>query len=406
MPSQVSSNVAPVVQIELISGSTVIPILTHHYFQSLEITERAVGSFHGVVQLFDPTYDFLEGLVLAAGSDRFIRLRWGWDELGLSAANVPTVTGFIVKYTPEFMPHGIQLTIELISGNAKTSMLDRLVRSFPEQTRVSDIVQAIADERGWTAFIEGTDKPWPEPLSSAGESDVAFIKALVSKALSPSGEGGYVFYFDVQDRLHFHTTSFAAEGSVRSKQYIVARDNAGEVLSFAPSDSSFFAAMLGAGKSVFRATTSTEAAAIASEATVETGLNNSGTRIDPSASAWPDFGSGIQSFINFVTRHKDELDANARARYEEMRRITYPAKMETIGTHDLRVLDFVDVQYIKPDGQPHYLSGQFRVLSLKHRVDAQGWRTEFDLARSGRDPGAGTVPLSGASTLQPEVVAP
>lgn len=405
MPSAVSSSASPIVEIELLSGGQTIALTPHNHFQSLQITERALGSFHGFVTLFDPEFEALEDVFLQAGSDRFMRIRWSWDELGLNAANVPTITGFIVKYTPVFEPHGVVLTAEILSGNLKDSMIDRRVRSFPEQTLISDMVQTIADERGWTAFIEPTVQQWPEPINSSGESDPKFIKTILrKKAKNAAGEGGYVCYFDIEDRFHFHTPGFAAEGPIRVKTYVVARDNSGEVVSFEPTDASFFAATLGAGKTLFRSSSSVDGAATLAEGDSETGIRDAGVRLDPTAEAVPDYGDGVMSVHDLHARHDVELETAAQARYDDMRKFVYPARMVVLGTHDVRTLDFVNVQYIKADGQPHYLSGQFRVMEVIHQLDMSGWRTVLDLARSGRDPSQGTVSRSGRGTLVPTPV--
>lgn len=405
MPSSVSSSAAPIVEIELLSGGQSISLTPHNHFQSLQLTERALGSFHGFITLFDPEYEVLEDIFLQAGGDRFMRIRWSWDELGLNAANVPTITGFIVKYTPVFEPHGVVLTAEILSGNLKDSMLDRRTRSFPAQTLISAMVQSIADERRWTAFIEPTTQQWPEPINSHGESDPKFIaRTLRQKALNAAGEGGYMCYFDCEDRFHFHTPGFPADGSVRVKEYVVARDNSGEVVSFEPTDASFFAATLGAGKTLFRASSSVDGAATAKEGDPEVGVADAGVRLDPTAEAVPDYGDGVMSVHDFHARHDVELVTAAQARYDDMRKFVYPARLTVLGTHDVRTLDFVDVQYIKADGQPHYLSGQFRVMEVIHQVDMSGWKTILDLARSGRGPASGTVSRSGKGSLTPSPI--
>ena len=405
MPSAVSSNPSLVMEIELISGGTVVSLTPHNHFQSFQITERALGSFHCFITLFDPDYEELEELFLQAGSDRFLRIRWNWAELGLSAANVPTITGFIVKYTPTFEVNGVVLTLEVLSGNLKDAMIDRRTRSFPAQTLISNMVQRIADDRGWSAFIEPTVQQWPEPINSSGESDLKFIAHMLRpKAVNTNGESGYLCYFDCEDNFHFHTPSFPAAGAIRTKEYIFARDNAGEVVSFEPTDASFFAAQLGAGKSLFRASNSQAAAPTAVEASVEGGVLNQGTRLDPDASSIPDYGEGIMSVHDFQARHDEELEAATRSRYDDMRKFFYPARMVVLGTHDVRTLDFVNVQYIKANGQPHYLSGQFRVMEVIHQVDQGGWKTSLDLARSGVDPRAGTVTKGATATLTPESI--
>ena len=73
------------------------------------------------------------------------------------------------------------------------------------------------------------------------------------------------------------------------------------------------------------------------------------------------------------------------------------------GTHRARVGHFINVDYTKTDGTPHYLSGNFQTFKVKHNVGVGvGWITEFELLRAGIESLPGTAPITASTTVTPQ----
>lgn len=394
-----------VMEMEIEAGSRTIPIPAQEFVESFEIESSTRSAYSGTITLFDQD-GALENLFLVSGLNRRVRFRWNWSDLGL--ANAPQFIGSIVRYTPTFMPQGIQFVLEIVPTSLLGAIMDKRVRSFPAGTIISDIVRQIADERGWpTTDVRGNETIEPtglsidQPFSTTDESDVRFINDQLRKqAVNASGVGGYSFFFDTFGAVHFHTKTFLPS---RAKRYVFGRDAAGEVISFTPTDTSVLALMAGAGNAVFRSHSSINAAPTAKDATATTGLEDQPEIVEESATAVADYGNTTHAAINLMSRDVDELERLAKDARERARDLHFLAELQAVGTHGVELFDYVDVTYLRSNGQPHYMSGRFRVRKIQHSFSSGGWVTTFGTSRDGMKPNTeGTLQRQNVVTVSPD----
>lgn len=377
-----------VMELEIESGSRTFRIPAQEFVQEFEIESSTKSAYSGSITLFDEG-DTLENLFLASGLNRKVKFRWNWSDLGLAAA--PLFVGSILRYTPTFMPQGIQFVLEIVPTSLLDTAVDKRVRSFPAGTLISDIVLQIADERGWSTVdargnptVEPTGLSIDQPFSTTDESDVRFInEQLRPQAVNAAGVGGYRFFFDTFGAVHFHTKTFLAP---RLRSYVFGRDSAGEVLSFTPTDTSALAMLAGGGNAVFRGQSSLSGAPVAKDAGATTGLEDQPDLVEESATASPDFGNTTHSSINVMTRDVGELERMAKDARERARDLYFMAELQVMGTHDVELFDYIGVTYFRRNGQPHYMSGRFRTLKIQHSYSSGGWITTFGGARDGLRP--------------------
>lgn len=383
------------IELSLISGGVLVQIPAREHFSNLQLTEVSAGAWRGTLVLTDPS-DTLEPLLVAAGADRNIRVRFNWEDQQLAEA--PTVDAYVIQYTPEFTPQSTTFTAELTGRSAVEASLNKRVRAFTAGTSIAAIVQELADDRGWKEpLIEPTVATTNEPFSTSGESDLEFVrKQLAPLARNAEGEGGYQVYVDVRDRFHFHTPRYQ-RSSEPVRSYVFTRDSAGEVISFRPTDNSVIASLLGAGNSIFRSFDSRGGSPIQVTADNNT-LEGQTSRLYPDSTAVPNLGTTI-NYVDLPARDRAELEAQAQARIDDLRRAYFSAEMEVVGTHAVRVFDFIEVTWVTRRDRPHFLSGTFQVTDVTHDVGSNSWTTRFALSRAGVRAGVpGTVPLPGSSS--------
>jgi hypothetical protein len=391
------SNVKVIGTMELLSGGRSIELPFHEFLTEMEVENVAGGAWTSRIKLFDDQGDRLEQFIVAAGSSRDLNFQFGWSDVNNSFQR-PYI-GSIMHYVPEFMPHGVVLNLEVIARSAFMQVVDRKIRSFPEGRPVSNVVRDIANERGWTAIIEDTAGEVETPWNSKGESDFRFIRdQLLPQAVNAQGSY-YLCYFDEGDTFHFHSPDFA---EATQHSYRIFRDISGDVLMFSPQDTQLFGALFGGGNSLYSSPVSAQGGQAQSLTTAGGGPTGSGAPALPDASAKIDLGNGIHSYNNIVARDPKEVERLTQARYAEYREHAFKATLRVHGTHRIRVSHFIDVEYTKTDGTPHYLSGNFRVFKVRHNVDiGQGWVTEFEMLRAGIGSLPGTTPLAATQTITP-----
>lgn len=393
-----------VIDLEITSGTRTFKIPTQEFLQEFTIESSTTAAWAGSITLFDEG-DVLEDLFLIAGINRGVNLRWNWSDFGLEDA--PLLRGSILRYTPTFMPQGIQFVLEIIPALLLNTVLDKRIRAYPPGSLISDIVEQIANERGWptvdfrgNSTIEPTGLSVDQAFSTTDESDVKFIsQQLLPQAVNAAGVGGYSFYFDTYGAVHFHTKAFLPP---KMKRYTFARDIAGEVLAFTPSDTSALAMLAGGGNLVVRSQSSLDAAQTAKDGTVDGGLEGDPEIVEETSTAVVDYGDTLHSSINVMTRDAEELSRVAKFQRERAKDYFFLAELQAIGTHDTEPFDYLDVQYVRRNGQPHYMSGRFRTLKVQHSVSTAGWNTTFGLSRDGLQPqGEGTINRNNVVTIAP-----
>lgn len=370
-------------EMALISGGVATPIRADQFLQSIEMEIVTRGAWRATITLFDPQGDFLENLVIAAGLERDFTFSFG------RGPRFPDdnreFTGRIAFYKPQFEPHGVTLQLDLVPRAVVDAVLDRQLRGFEEGQRVSDLVEQIAVARGWATLSNGRSTIEPtvdvvkEPFATNGESDFQFIDQMLRpQARNASGEGGYLFYVDGADVVHFHTPNYLGPVSHRFR---FIRDGSGDVIRFSPADTSIFGALMGGGNSVFGGLSSLDGASSELASTQTEGVDGQGSPVESDGGSRLDLGEGVHAYFDISTRDPEELRRLAQDRYDTFRRASFQADMEVWGTHRVEATEFVDVEYIKRDGRAHYLSGRFQVFKVVHSVNNGEWTTSYEAMR-------------------------
>jgi len=394
------SNVFTSGSIELLSAGQVVPLPFRDFLQEMEVEIVSGGAWTAQLRLFDDQGDRLEKIIIAAGKDRDINFKWGWDDPNSSFQR--EFVGSVMQYMPEFMPHGVLLNLEIVSRSAFRQIIDKKIRSFAEGQTISDIVRAIAADRGWTVVIEDTDGASEQPFSSKGESDFSFIKStLLPHAVNANGSD-FVCRFDEGDTFHFHSPGYQGGTPLNQHTYRYTRDSSGDVIAFIPQDNQLFGVLFGGGNSLYSSPNSGTGGQEEQKTSQGTGLAGAGAPAAADSASQIDMGAGVHSYNNIMARDALEVERLTRARYAEMRRYAFKANLRVHGTHRALVHDFINVDYTKQDGTPHYLSGNFQVFKIKHTIGVGlGWTTEFQLLREGTEQLPGTTPLAVSQTVTP-----
>lgn len=376
-----------VIDMAVIVGDRVVDIPAAQYLQSIQFELSTNGAWVGTVGLFDANDTGLEDLFMAAALQRKLVVRFGWDDTGGVAALPQWVAG-IMKFEPSFTAQGVGLTLHVLPDVTLRESLDRRMRSWPAGTDVDEVFLSIARDRAWlttgkdgrTTVQKSTTK-LPETVQS-GETDLAFVNKYVAPyARDDQGRGGFRCYLDSDNAVHFHNTYFTTPEI--AARYRFARSAMGDVVEFSPSDTSQMAAMMGAGNTQYEGIDSLGGVRVEVSANSRDGVPGVPTTVVRDATHTADLGAGLHSRRSLSERDPDLFAAAVATKYEEMRRVSYTAVLRVRGTHAVRPMDFVDVEYIRPDNRRHYLSGLFQVHSLRHSLDSSGWLTEFSLFRTG-----------------------
>jgi hypothetical protein len=384
----------------MLSAGQSIELPFHEFLQELEVEIVSGGAWKAQIRLFDHEGDRLEKLIIAAGKDRDIDFQWGWDDPNQSFQR--QFSGAVTQYLPEFMPHGVLLNLEVIARSAFQQVIDKKIRSFEEGLTISDIVRKIVEDRGWESVIEDSDGKSEQPFSTKGESDLNFItKTLLPHAVNANG-ADFIARFDESDIFHFHSPTYQGGGPLTQHNYRYARDISGDVIAFIPKDTQLFGTLFGAGNSVYTSPNSNVGGQEEQQTEQGSGLAGVGAPAVEDASSQADFGEGIHSYNNITARDPLEVERLTRARYAKLRREAFNANLRVHGTHRARVHDYANVDYTKPDGTPHYLSGNFQIFKIKHVIGVGiGWTTEFEMFRQGTEQLPGTKPIAVSETITP-----
>lgn len=375
-----------VAEMDIILPGRTISIPVQQFVQDFQFETNVRQAFTGSITLFDEG-DTLENLLLVGGQYRQVRMRWNWESQGL--LNAPNIYAAILTYTPTFNTEGITFSFDLIPSAAAAANLAKRSLAFPEGTKISDIARQIANDRGWKTTdkrgrntIEETQAPLSQPFNSTDESDLKFLNSLIPFATNLGGNSGYRMFFDLYNVFHFHTAALFSE-TASVKSYVFGKDGSGEVISFAPSDTSTLAFIAGAGNSVYRSQSSLDGTQTAKAGTTDGGLDREPDPIEASSASVPDHGNETHSVLNIVSRDSTELANRAKFYRDRALNAMVVAELQVVGTHDLDVFDYCDVQYIRRNGQPHYMSGKYQVNGITHNYNNGAWTTTFALTRHG-----------------------
>jgi len=395
-----------------------VALRADQFLQSINIQLKE-AAWTGTVVLFDRQGDALDALLFAAGDRRRVRVSWGWEKAGVDIGQYPKFLGVITKPLPQFTPQGVTLTLELSGVKAAQQYRDRKIRSFAAGTFISSndpgdpgVFQQIAAARGWNYdenTVEDSSDKLTESATTNGESDVEFLLRLATQT---KGKNGKHFLFLVEDRdgrTHFRTFDHrvdqrgvrASDRRAVRARYVFARGVDGDVINFAPSDESFFKTLFGGGNTEFVGFNSLDGTALKITTSQTEGVPGIPLTTLGDAVAVPSFEGTALYRINIQARDAAEFQRRVVALHDRMREFTYKAELEVRGTHAIRQYDYIRVEYLRENGDLHYLSGTFRVMEVEHDVSTGGWTTRCLIVREGANPQPGSTQLQPTETIVP-----
>jgi hypothetical protein len=356
----------------------VIEVPTQDYLQSFEVRFSNEDVPQATLSLFDHAGEYLEKLLIVQGMAKLIKLSWKWDD---HRSTSRSFTFLLVKYSPTFTAQGVELQLELAAEKVVQQVLDKRNRSWPAGMTATEIFNDIADKRDWDTaeVVEDSVGVLPE-MQQTGESDVSFIRKILLPKTANVDKQSFVFFIDAENKAHFHSDSFLNHVGV---VYNFARNSMGNVISFAPSDESLVQRLLGAGNSKFVGIDSAEGTSIKTEGTDTGGLDGAKKITYPDAGYTSEQLGDMKAWVPIYARDQEELVQKAAYRLQRLRRESYKATLEVVGTHAVSPMDYVTVNYYNSDGKIHYLSGTFKVYEITHSVDSGGWKTTMELTREG-----------------------
>jgi hypothetical protein len=416
MPPNSPDGYAPlVVELSIQVGGpngVTIPLPAHEYLQGIEVTLGANNAaWSAELSLFDQGSEALEDIIIAYGNSNntVVRLRWAWDgPNGMIGA--PTFVGQVMNYQLNVSIEGTGIGMELCEATLAPMFTDKKDRSWPAGTSITEIVRSIAAERGWTVNDVNSGVPTIQPSTSvtsdglcmSGEDDAQFINAFLAPyALDGNGRGGYQLRQGVNGVVWFCNRYFVS-GDLAAV-YRFGRDAMGEVINFSPSDMSVFAALMTSGNVQYVSTLSDRGVFASTTTSYIKGVPGVDTTVIAHGGYRQNLGSASHGRVLMMERILEDSHARAASQYELMSTIAYDAELVVRGTHAIDVMDYVQVDYLKRDGTPHYLSGVFQVFAMKHSVTAAGWTTTMTIRRTGVNQVAGLTQIPASTTISPLV---
>lgn len=206
-------------------------------FSFNRVTSRSGGSMLQI-QIFDETWDTAEALLRVAKGTP-IKFQYGYT----SGVRSPMYTMNLIGAQPRLAIDGVEITIEAISSFVDDA--DAVRSETYRGMDIHEVVQAIADRRGWQTDLDPCDPVFdhhdlesslPSKVQWQQQSmrDMQFIaEILVPKATRRTDHmAGYTATFDdATGTLHFHPPRLEQP---EVKTYIFMRDPMSEVQSFTP----------------------------------------------------------------------------------------------------------------------------------------------------------------------------
>jgi hypothetical protein len=383
-------------EIAIVLDGVTHPVVTQDYLTEINMQLSNKGAWTATLRLFDATSQTIEDLLTSKTTTgpALVKFRWGWDSTnGIDA--IPWFIAQVTNYELDFQTNGTMLDIHLVANGALNTVTNRLIRSWPAGTPINVMFTELARDNAWITIADSIVNPQfvqyaantLQETSTVGESDIAFVvDTLCSYALDNKGRGGFRFFFDRDNNVHFHNNYFNAP--IVSDTYTVSRDPNGRVISFKPDMSVLSAALLGMGNNVFQGFSSKDGTRLEVISSYQTGPPNSNTAINSDSLYNQPIGNGkstdVHSRINFVEREPDEFAARISNQYETLRMMAINASLIARGSHRINPMDRLLVTVLRPDGSQHYTSGVYFVLVVTHIFShSNGWTTEFQLCREG-----------------------
>lgn len=261
----------------------------------------------------------------------------------------------------------------------------------------------------------------PEP----GETIYEFMKRLAEFAVTPNGEP-YYFFTTVNPNgslcYHFHSESYApVPKTVRPN--LVYGDPATGVIDVHVESSNLYAALAGSVNASFSYVTTAQAdkpaqpnkadtAAVTNKSAESIGTPGQvtviGSKLEGSKPLLINPGNrrinaispGKVEYTLRVDRWQAAYNKAARI-IAEGRQFMFPIDITVVGRHDIDVFDIVHFEY-SPRGAPGFVTGNYRILSVDHFFDTNGWVTKYRAFRDSVDGDDVVITLSAESQAMAE----
>jgi hypothetical protein len=388
---------------------TYIP--AYQYLQAINVliplrdAQGRGGAISGTITLYDHYSDLITGNVLAAFVNLPMTISWCWTD----DPNPPPVFSVTVTHiAPSFSRTGTRGLFTFIQGIAAQSTLDKTAgpRAFAAGFTISQIFTQIAQSFQWQYLVEPSNVADTNtvPLIVPGQATMFdFISQTLLPLARNANNEPFNFYFDIDGVAHFHSDRYLAletpppQGTnpQLSWKYLYGDDYTGDCISFLPLDNILNAGQTGGTDSTLVGIDSQSGAATEYASQNEGGPNlNDGSPVDTAGVGWSPDESTVpntrynnqrydQSYLISTLRVNSQALANISRLHMRSRYSQY-AEATVMGTHFVRVNDFVSVRSIDYNGIDSYLSGVFEVQCVEHMIDTTGWHTKFTLRRLGQ----------------------
>lgn len=384
----------PVVELKIGSESvSVVPDFLESF--SHDVFANGIAG-QATITLFDPTYEYLENLILAHHDS--VQFRYGWyaDASATKASLTPWRNGVIWKYTPRFSEQGLHIDINIADTPLVASLTEQdIVYTLGGDSQflsVSDLVKLICEiELGLEYTVEETE-PMTTTITRNKMSAPQFIATvLCSMAKSMTGRGGYRFWVDENNVAHFESS----DPKVLKKLFVFGKGQDSEVISFSPSYDGMQALASGAGDmlavgydELTRTTTTKRYDPVASTGArrptpaERASIMVSGKFGQTTPTPTAPYVAGRIYYLPFAT--KELVDAWALHKHTIARNLFVKAEMVVLGDVQLFPMDAVGVQIVKrTDGKNHYLSGYYLIQSVSHKIINGMFTTTLSLTSTG-----------------------
>lgn len=370
-----------------------------HFLESFSHEVYAAGvSGQATITLFDPSYEYIENLILQHHDK--VSFRYGWYSRG----EVERVSmtdwrkGIIWKYSPRFSEQGLHIDINLADTPLEASLtVNNESFTFGDDSdihSISDLVKKLADrdlKLKYTSETIEESEPCSTPVVRNNMSTPQFISHLCTLAKARTGRGGYRFWVDENNLVNFRSS----DPTKFRRIFVFGKDQDSDVISFSPSYDGMQALSKGAG----------DMAAIGYDELTRSSLEVHYDPVKATAALRPSevtqadiatfgkFGmtsptpnspyvAGRLYYLPFSS--KEFVEAWGLSKHTMARNIFLTAELVIIGDVTIFPMDSVGIQIVKrTDGSYHYLSGYYLVQSVKHQIVNGMFTTTLSLSSSG-----------------------
>jgi hypothetical protein len=358
-------------------------IPTHEYLTKLEVKRSiGVGGYEGNLELFDPTWTFLESFILEKGVNTSIDFSYGWG----SDSSIQ-VEAKLMNYKPQFSEDGVHIYIEFALGSRVENRVKHNI-CWPGSMTISDIVTNIAKNNGWQYEIEPTKGIFDRSFVQDSVSDAYFIKNILSpRAINHSNVGGYKFYLE-NNKLFFSTKSYKRDNIYKS--YVFQRGDMHEVISFSPSDNVADMAQFGGTKVKVTGYDPKEKKILSSEVSTS---NNSGS-VPIEGNKVTKVIKDINGDVRVISKpfhRKEDVDSYANSQYCEFAQWRYNVDAEIIGDPRIPLMSNLEFILITSMGSVHYMSGVYQLFEATDKIENGSFKSQLSLMRSSISRGSETV---------------